>query len=104
MSLLPPAASLGIPHLARFWSRTLAKRNGAAAADNSARDWVDDNTLLAALGLNLRETYAFLYDHTPSFDAFEAWILALNRPPLHPPPLPPPHPPPPRQRPHPPPP
>src|SRR5258708_27661650 len=93
MSLLPPAASLGIPHLARFWSRTLAKRNGAAAADNSARDWVDDNTLLAALGLNLRETYAFLYDHTPSFDAFEAWILAVNRRSIDPPRIPPLHPP-----------
>ena len=78
MSPLPPAAPLGIPHLAQFWSRTLAKRNGAANPVNSARDWVDDNTLLAALGLNLRETYAFLYDHTPSLEAFEAWILAIN--------------------------
>src|SRR5260370_29313201 len=78
MSLRPPAVSLGIPHLAQFWSRTLAQRNGAAASDSSARDWVDDNTLLAALGLNLRETYAFLYDHTPSLEAFEAWILAVN--------------------------
>jgi hypothetical protein len=78
MSLLPPAASLGIPYIAQFRSRTLAQRNGAAASDSSARDWVDDNTLLAALGLNLRETYAFLYDHTPSLEAFEAWILAVN--------------------------
>jgi hypothetical protein len=75
---LPTAPSLGIPHLAQFWSRTLAKRNGTAGSGNSARDWVDDNTLLAALGLNLRETYAFLYDHTPSLEAFEAWILAVN--------------------------
>src|SRR5260370_1046338 len=78
MSLRPPAVSLGIPHLAQFWSRTLAQRNGAAASDSSARDWVDDNTLLAALGLNLRETYAYLYEHTPSIEEFEAWILEIN--------------------------
>jgi hypothetical protein len=78
MSDLPPATSLGIPHLARFWSRTLAKRSGDAPASNSPGDWAADNTLLAGLGLNLRETYAFLYDQTPSLATFEAWILDLN--------------------------
>ena len=84
MSPLQPTASLGIPHLAQFWSRTLAKRNGSAPPGNSAREWVDDNTLLAALGLNLRETYAFLFEHTPSLEAFEAWILGDQRRPYRP--------------------
>jgi hypothetical protein len=78
MSPLPPAGTLGIPYLARFWSRTLARRSGAGPQDGSSRDWVDDNTLLAGLGLNLRETYAYLYDHTPTLEEFEAWILAIN--------------------------
>jgi hypothetical protein len=60
MSPLPSAGPLGIPCLAGFWSRTLARRSGAAPQKASARDWVDDNTLLAGLGLNLRETYAYL--------------------------------------------
>ena len=78
MSPLPSAGPLGIPYLAEFWSRTLARRSGAAPQKASARDWVDDNTLLAGLGLNLRETYAYLYDRTPTLEAFEAWILAIN--------------------------
>ena len=78
MSPLPPAGPLGIPYLAGFWSRTLARRSGAAPQKDSARDWVDDNTLLAGLGLNLRETYAYLYDRTPTLEAFEAWILDIN--------------------------
>jgi Phytanoyl-CoA dioxygenase (PhyH) len=78
MTDLPPAGPLGIPHLARFWSRTLAERSGAAPSDNAASDWAADNTLLAGLGLNLRETYAYLFDHTPSLATFEAWILGIN--------------------------
>ena len=78
MSPLPSAGPLGIPCLAGFWSRTLARRSGAAPQKDSARDWVDDNTLLAGLGLNLRETYAYLYDRTPTLEAFEAWILDIN--------------------------
>lgn len=74
----PAAPPLGIPYLAKFWSRTLAKRSGAGSPESSARDWVDDNTLLAALALNLRETFAYLYDHTPSLEQFEAWILKIN--------------------------
>jgi hypothetical protein len=78
MPSAPLAAPLGIPHLAQFWSRTLAQRDGRRPPGNSACEWVDDNTLLAALGLNLRETYAFLFDHTPSLEEFEMWILGVN--------------------------
>jgi ectoine hydroxylase-related dioxygenase (phytanoyl-CoA dioxygenase family) len=78
MSELPPAGPLVIPYLARFWSRTLATRSGAAPPGNSASDWAADNTLLAGLGLNLRETYAYLFEHTPSLAAFEAWIIEIN--------------------------
>ena len=78
MSDHPPERPLGIPYLEGFWARTLAKRSGTAPAGNAARDWAADNTLLAALGLNLRETYLYLYHHTPSLQDFERWILAIN--------------------------
>ena len=72
------AAPLGIPYLAEFWSRVFGKHSRTGSAEESAREWVDDNTLLAALGLNLRETYAYLYTNTPSLEQFETWILAIN--------------------------
>jgi hypothetical protein len=78
MSDSSPVTALGIPHLASFWSRTLAKRSGAAPPGSSPSEWAADNTLLAGLGLNLRETYAYLFDHTPSLGEFEAWILGIN--------------------------
>ena len=56
----------------------LAQHSGTGSAEKSAREWVDDNTLLAALGLNLRETYAYLYNNRPTLEQFEAWILAIN--------------------------
>jgi ectoine hydroxylase-related dioxygenase (phytanoyl-CoA dioxygenase family) len=74
----PAAAPLGVPYLAEFWSRSLARRSGAHSAEKSGRQWADDNTLLAALGLNLRETYAYLYGNNPSIEEFVAWILSIN--------------------------
>jgi ectoine hydroxylase-related dioxygenase (phytanoyl-CoA dioxygenase family) len=78
---LPAATALGIPYLAGFWSRALAARSGCespGARTNADGEWAADNTLLAGLGLNLRETYACLYEHTPPLAAFEAWIVAIN--------------------------
>ena len=74
----PAAAPLDVPYLAGFRSRVLAQHSGTGSAEKSAREWVDDNTLLAALGLNLRETYAYLYNNRPTLEQFEAWILAIN--------------------------
>jgi len=63
--------SLGVRHLKRFWS---AQRSGIR--DDS--DWVADNTLLSGLRAGLRETYDCLLHEKPSFERFEAWILAKN--------------------------
>jgi hypothetical protein len=66
-----PTEALGVPYLTSFWSRHRAGQPDAAA-------WVRDNTLLAGLGLGLRETLDYVLRQQPSLDAFEAWILEKN--------------------------
>ena len=65
------SARLGVTGLERFRSRHLA---GTAEAGN----WVRDNTLIAGLGLGLRETIDYLLQGKPSLDEFESWILEKN--------------------------
>jgi hypothetical protein len=80
----PPVAStsekgwLGILHVKRLWSRTLARRLGQVQGPISPEDWLKDNTLICGLGLGLRETMHYLYDRRPPFDQFERWILEIN--------------------------
>ena len=66
-----PAASLGVTFLESFWSRHRAARADAA-------EWVRDNTLLAGLGVGLRETLDYLLQRQPSLADFESWILERN--------------------------
>jgi hypothetical protein len=68
---------LGIVHVRRFWARCLAKRAGHHV-DDVPEDWVADNTLLSGLGLNLLETYRYLYGEAPTLEQFEHWILKKN--------------------------
>lgn len=70
--------SLGILHVKRLWSRTLAKRLNHVREAISPEDWLKDNTLICGLGLSLRETMQYLYDTQPSLDQFEHWILEMN--------------------------
>src|SRR5689334_1065126 len=80
----PPVASseekgaLGILHMKRLWSRTLAKRRNHVQEAIPPEDWVKDNTLICGLRLGLRETMQHLYDAQPSFDQFEQWVLEMN--------------------------
>jgi len=63
-----------IPHLERYWRRVTT--GGAACASG---EWDLDNTLLAGLGINLREAGAFLCQPpAPTLEAFESWVLAAN--------------------------
>lgn len=62
---------LGVTGLERLWSRHLAREPDAGT-------WVQDNTLLAGLGLGLRETIDYLLQSKPSLDEFESWILEKN--------------------------
>jgi hypothetical protein len=66
-----PTGSLGITHLESFWSR---HRSG----ESDSSHWVRDNTLLAGLGLGLRETFDCLLREKPALDEFEAWIVEKN--------------------------
>ena len=69
--------SLGIAHIPRFWARCLARRDGLRI-DTTNEDWVADNTLLSGLGLNLLETYRYLFGESPTLAQFEGWILEKN--------------------------
>ena len=72
---------LGVMHLKRFWSRRLAARAGATPAGD---DHAADHTLLSGLHAGTHEIESFLAQHTPTFEQFEAWILAINEGSLHP--------------------
>ncbi len=69
---------LGVRHLKRLWSRTMAARAGESLGSSGPEEWVADNTVICGLGLGLHETLRFLYFHAPPFDAFERWILERN--------------------------
>lgn len=62
---------MDVPALESFWRRHRTGKGGADA-------WVRDNTLLAGLGVGLRETLDYLLQTQPSLDAFESWILERN--------------------------
>ena len=70
--------ALGIVHLKRLWSRNIATRMQANPGETTAADLVAQNVLLAGLKLGVRETMDFLMTAAPSFEEFEAWVLAKN--------------------------
>lgn len=80
LSLSPSSdtGSLGIIHLKRYWEKSMAKRAGLLAQDAFHEEWNADTTLLWALNLGLEQTITYLYQQAPAFEAFEAWILAIN--------------------------
>ena len=65
------AGRVAVTCLESFWLR---HRGGAV----DPAQWVRDNTLLAGLGLGLRETLDYLLQERPSLDQFESWILDRN--------------------------
>jgi hypothetical protein len=69
---------LGVRHLKRLWSSNRASRNGRTPQLRNSADQVAENTILCGLRVGLRETLNYLFETTPSFEDFEAWILAKN--------------------------
>jgi len=66
--------SLGIKHLKRLWSATIATRSSRTVVrDNEHRT---DRLLLDALGLGLQQTMQYLFQQTPAFAEFEQWVVA----------------------------
>jgi len=70
--------TLGICGLKRFWAQKIASRTGGNPHSPSAGDLRADRVLLAGLRLGVRETTDFLMTMAPSFEEFEAWVLAKN--------------------------
>ncbi len=70
--------ALGIINLKRFWSQKISARRQVVAGPPTAGDLVAEKLLLAGLKLGLRETLDFLMTKAPSFEEFEAWVLARN--------------------------
>jgi hypothetical protein len=69
--------ALGILCLKRFWQQKTASRAGNQHLP-SADELRADHVLLAGLRLGVRETLEFLMTGVPSFEEFEAWVLAKN--------------------------
>ena len=59
-----------VPYLRQYWARSLAP---SVSTDESA-----DRTLLAGFRLGTLETIRYLHQARPSYEAFEAWVLAKN--------------------------
>jgi hypothetical protein len=72
------AGTLGVYYLRRYWSRKMAARTQCAEGAVPPPELVADNVLLAGLRLGIRETLAYLMTEAPSFEQFEAWVLAKN--------------------------
>lgn len=83
-TLFPSAekGKLGIMHLKRFWSKALLKREGKLSKQEWQHEWQLDKTLLSALGLGLEQCLIYIFQNTPSFDAFEDWIVETGGYPL----------------------
>jgi hypothetical protein len=65
---LEDAGSLGILHLKRFWSKTLAATPLEPA----------DYTLLSGIHAGIHETLHYITQQSPTFEEFEAWVLRIN--------------------------
>jgi hypothetical protein len=70
--------SIGVVHLRRLWSRTLARRLGTLRVADDPEEWVEHDTIIRGLHLDLRETLSQLYDRAPTFEEFEQWIVERN--------------------------
>ncbi|HQT25928.1 MAG TPA: phytanoyl-CoA dioxygenase family protein [Burkholderiales bacterium] len=63
-----------VPHLFRLWSRT--RKPDSKPED--AREAAADELTIHGLGLELHETWSFLYSRPSTFHEFECWVLERN--------------------------
>ena len=64
--------------LKRYWTRKSAFRIGTSPHPPTGEDLRAERVLLAGLRLGVRETADFLMSGAPTFEEFEAWVLAKN--------------------------
>ncbi len=69
--------ALGIYHLKRMWSRTMAARQGRFFPTSQHERHLD-HLVIHACGLGLEQTASYLGRAAPSFEAFERWLVATN--------------------------
>ena len=69
---------LGVLHLKRYWHKKQLLKQGRSLENALPEEWNIDTTLLAVLGLGLHQTLSFLLDKSPTFEAFEDWVLEVN--------------------------
>ncbi len=77
---LEETGKLGVMHLKRFWSKTLASRAGKQHPGEPVEDYV----LLSGLRAATHEAVSFVVQSDPTFDEFESWILNINGGWIHP--------------------
>jgi hypothetical protein len=65
--------TLNIPHLKRLWFSILEQRKGRVTLRENEHEL--DRLVLDVLGLGLGQTMNYLFNHAPSFEHFEAWII-----------------------------
>lgn len=66
--------SLGVPHLKRLWAAALVA--GAGAMPCRRDEARLDRCVLDTLGLGLHQTWSYLMSTAPTFEDFEAWVVA----------------------------
>ncbi len=74
---LPPVTELGrlgVYQLKRLWARAIAARQGQQ--DRDVDEAHRDQLVLDALGLGLEQAQQYLLRTAPTFEEFEAWIVA----------------------------
>jgi hypothetical protein len=70
--------TLGVFSLKRFWKQCARGADCGTQQPPNADEMRADRLLLAGLRLGIRETLDFLTTTAPSFEQFEAWVLAKN--------------------------
>ncbi len=70
--------TLGVFGLKRLWKQYVRATDCGTRQPPNAAEIRADSVLLAGLRLGIRETLDFLTIAAPSFEQFEAWVLARN--------------------------
>ncbi|WP_378937217.1 phytanoyl-CoA dioxygenase family protein [Pedobacter sp. BG31] len=65
----------GLMHLKRFWNKIMLRRVKQFDENLWSKEWQLDKTLLSILGLGLEQTLTYVFQHAPTFEEFEQWIV-----------------------------
>ncbi|MBL4705241.1 MAG: hypothetical protein JKY54_12020 [Flavobacteriales bacterium] len=75
ISEIDEKGKIGIAYLKRIWSHAILEKGGSSSAKHlTHHNYV--SAVFDALGIGMEPTYQFLFTESPSFEAFEDWIVA----------------------------